>query len=309
MRDIYFACPNCNRRFKDEYLSTELTCPRCGTNLKIQWLTNGKQDCGIVGTTLVCVWGRKGSIVLPDNITKIGTSVFENSPQLTEVILSNTEIEEIGENAFYFCFRLQNIELPKSLKIIKKKAFSFTGIQQLFIPKSVELIEEEAFDSHSLIKEITVDKGNPYYYVQNKSLIDKRTGQIVATCSENDVYFKITLDTFNGEVKAKEFNITKFCEYDERRIVEVLKDVEQSEDKFVVCEADTPINDITFLQAVSNGNGLHIEFHLQKSSNDTSWENWSCNCSLEKCIDYFFSFIRGKFIPNFDEWILEIKEN
>lgn len=305
MRRIFYACPYCNRSFKDEYMSEKLICRRCGSLLEIKWLSNGKQKCGIVGTTLVCFWGSKGSVILPNNITKIGVSVFENSPYLIEVNLSNTEIEEIGENAFRTCFRLQNIELPKTLKIIRKNAFYLTGFQKLFIPKSVELIEESAFALCSLIKEIVVDKENPYFYVQNECLMDKRTNQKIITCCDNKVFFKITPGNFGDGIKSESFNIIKFSDYEENRIIQILKEIEQSEDKFIVCEADTPINNITYLQATGDEKGFHIEFHLQKSCNDIEWENWSCTCGFNKCIQYIFSFIRGEFIPNFDEWELE----
>ena len=304
MRNIYYSCPFCNRRFEDEYMSQKLQCPHCKHILEIHWFSNGTQKYGVVGTTLVCFWGSTGSVTLPDNLTKIGTGVFEKSPNLTEVILSNTKIEEIGENAFLFCFRLENIELPNSLKVIRKQAMQCTGIKKLFIPQKVELIENNAFDACTLIKEIQVDIGNPYYYVQNECLIDKRTNQIIVSCCKNKVFFQITLDSFDGEENPQKFNITKFCKYDEKRIKQALKDVEQSEDKFIICQADTPINNITFLQATSNDNGLYVEFHLLKFPNNKSWENWCCTCNIEKCVDYFFSFIRGKFVPNFDEWEL-----
>ena len=162
MREIYYACPYCNHRFRDKYSANKTDCPFCGSKLEINWFENGEKECGVVEDTLVCFWGASGSIDLPNGITKIGNSVFENSPKLTEVILPES-VQEIGENAFYFCFRLQNVKFPDSLKIIRKKAFYSAGIQSLYISRQVELIEEEAFDSCTLIKEIIVHKDNPYY--------------------------------------------------------------------------------------------------------------------------------------------------
>ena len=307
MREIDYACPYCNHRFRDKYPANKINCRFCGSNLDINWFKNGKKECGVVENTLVCFWGASGSIDLPNEITTIGNGVFKNSPKLTEVIFSNS-IQEIGENAFYFCFRLQNVQLPDSLKIIRKKAFCSAGIQRLYIPKSVELIEEDAFDACPLIKEITVHKDNPYYYVKNDALIDKRNGRTVALCCKNKIYYNVTLDSNAEGEKPKKFRITNFCEFDKNRITQALTEVEQDDNKFIVCEADTPINNITYLQAINDGDEMHIEFHLQKSIDDTVWENWFCRCNLNKCIDYFFSFIRGEFAPNFDEWELCVEE-
>jgi hypothetical protein len=307
MREIYYACPFCNKSFRGEYSATQLNCPTCGNTLQIEWLTNGKQECGVVGTTLVCFLGATVSIKLPDNITVIGKDVFENS-SIKEIILPNT-VQEIREGAFLHCCALQNIELSTSLKIIRKDAFALSGVQKLQIPQAVELIEDGAFSYCSYIKEISVHKDNPYYYVENEQLIDSRTKQVLATCCKNKVFFKITIDSNVGKQKAREMFFKNFNEYyDEKRVTKALNEIVQDENKFIICEADTPIHNITYIQAMGDENGIHLEFHLLKSPDDTAWENWSFTCDLSKCVQYVCAFFRGEFVPNFAEWKLECSE-
>ena len=307
MREIYYTCPYCSKNFRAEYSVSQLVCPSCGNTLKIDWFTNGKQECGVVGTTLVYFWGATGSIKLPDKITIIGKHVFVNSFKLTEVILPDT-IQEIREGAFLHCYGLQNVELSSSLKAVRKDAFALSGIQKLQIPKTLEIIEDGAFNCCSYIKEITVHKDNPYYYVENERLIDNRTKQVLATCCQNKVFYKITVESNNKKIKPKERFFRNFSENDEKRLQNALNEVMYEENSFIVCEADTPVNNITYLQALKEGNSLLVEFHLQKSPDDTAWENWSCKCDFNKCLNYFISFLRGQFAPNYSEWELEIKE-
>lgn len=308
MRVIHFYCLYCNSGFRAEYLATKLNCPICGNSLQINWFSNGRKVCGVVGTALVWFYGATGSITLPDNITIIGKNVFINSFKLEEVIFPST-VQEVREGAFSSCPALKNIELSTSLKIIGKDAFTLSGIQKLQIPQSVEVIEDCAFSYCPNIKEITVHKDNPYYYVENGQLIDNRTKQVIATCCKNKVFYKIVIDSKDVKHKPKEMFFKNFNEYyDEKRVTKALNEILQDENKFITCEADTPIHDITYLQAIGDENGIRIEFHLSKSPDDTVLENWSCICDFSKCVQYFCSFLRGEFVPNFVEWELECSE-
>ncbi|WP_365783438.1 leucine-rich repeat domain-containing protein [Prevotella sp.] len=56
------------------------------------------------------------------NVKKIEDQAFIDSIQLEEVIHSEGLIE-IDEMAFANCKKLKKINIPKSLKVIKKKAF------------------------------------------------------------------------------------------------------------------------------------------------------------------------------------------
>ena len=55
----------------------------------------------------------------------------------------------IEESAFYFCYQLQRIDIPKDSKLqtIGDYAFSYSKINSMIIPSSVTLIGENVFSS------------------------------------------------------------------------------------------------------------------------------------------------------------------
>ncbi|MCR5836276.1 MAG: leucine-rich repeat protein [Lachnospiraceae bacterium] len=74
------------------------------------------------------------SVVMHDNVTKIGCSAFANCINLKEIIFSKSIIE-IDANAFSNCCSLKVIKLPKGLKKICGKAFSgCTSLEKVIIP-------------------------------------------------------------------------------------------------------------------------------------------------------------------------------
>lgn len=71
-------------------------------------------------------WNKKGtfqgfeqleSVVIPENVTLIGDSVFSQCKELVTVTLPDS-LTEIGASAFYMCHKLKNINAPASLKKI-----------------------------------------------------------------------------------------------------------------------------------------------------------------------------------------------
>lgn len=107
-------------------------------------------------------------IILPDTIEKIDKEAFLWCP--AEEIQLSDNITEICEGAFKNCKGLKTINMPKSLKIIGKEAFSgihcapvwmfpdgleqicdgafmYSSIKEAHIPESVSVIEDYAFSN------------------------------------------------------------------------------------------------------------------------------------------------------------------
>ena len=59
-------------------------------------------------------------------------------------------ITRIGNYAFYYCYALESVELPSTLKSIGYEAFYYTGITQIQLPESLTTIESCAFESSRL---------------------------------------------------------------------------------------------------------------------------------------------------------------
>lgn len=79
------------------------------------------------------------SVIMPDSITEIGTSVFEKCASLTTVKLSKN-LTNIPNYTFNRCTSLKNITLPEGIKSIGYYAFNNSGLESIVIPDSVESI-------------------------------------------------------------------------------------------------------------------------------------------------------------------------
>lgn len=86
----------------------------------------------------------KGTLVIPDGVTRIGTYVFNWTEDLDEVVIPNT-VTEIGEFAFFYS-DITKLHIPSSVLTIKKNAFESCGdLVDVVIDYGLQTIEEEAF--------------------------------------------------------------------------------------------------------------------------------------------------------------------
>ncbi len=65
-------------------------------------------------------------------------------------------VKKIGEGAFMNCSALNSIEIPESVTVIERNAFSFCGLMEVTIPESVTSIGYGAFGACSYLTEITI---------------------------------------------------------------------------------------------------------------------------------------------------------
>ena len=80
------------------------------------------------------------------NVTAVGTAAFRDNSIDTLIIASG--IEEIGKDAFNYCWNLKKVELPSTLKIIADRAFTYCGnIKRIELPSSLDSIGNAAFYS------------------------------------------------------------------------------------------------------------------------------------------------------------------
>ena len=89
---------------------------------------------------LRCPQAKKGSFVIPDTVTEIGTSAFSKCKNLTDIWLSNS-IKILGENAFKECNALKEIIIPNGVIEIGQSAFeNCDSLIAIKIPDSVTKI-------------------------------------------------------------------------------------------------------------------------------------------------------------------------
>ena len=83
------------------------------------------------------------SVILPEKLEEIPTSLFEGCSALTTLVIPNT-VTKIGKNAFKES-GLTQITLPESLTTIEASAFYKTKLETITIPKNVTKIPEDCF--------------------------------------------------------------------------------------------------------------------------------------------------------------------
>lgn len=62
-------------------------------------------------------------VTLPASLEELGVAVFYDCPSLKEVIFSGEKLEIINAMTFINCFSLQEIRLPRSIKMVTSEAF------------------------------------------------------------------------------------------------------------------------------------------------------------------------------------------
>ena len=96
------------------------------------------------------------NVVIESGVTGIGSFLFYNCSNLTEVSIPNS-VTSIGENAFYKCSNLTNITIPNSVTSIGLGAFfDCKSLTNITIPNSVTSISVAAFMQCSNLTNITI---------------------------------------------------------------------------------------------------------------------------------------------------------
>jgi hypothetical protein len=103
------------------------------------------------------------SIEIPSSVTSIGKDAFYNNTGLTSVMFGeNSQLESIGNSAFFGCSSLTNIEIPDSVTSIGKYAFKgCSSLTSIVIPSSVTSIGESAFSNCSSLTIYCVAESEP----------------------------------------------------------------------------------------------------------------------------------------------------
>ena len=100
-------------------------------------------------------------VVFGDKVETIPAFLFEVGsetafPNIKEVVISSN-VKEIGDNAFYHCCAIENIDFGEGVETIGERAFdSCISIKELNLPESLKIISDGAFYSCNSLTEIDI---------------------------------------------------------------------------------------------------------------------------------------------------------
>ncbi|MBE6576927.1 MAG: hypothetical protein E7653_02160 [Ruminococcaceae bacterium] len=90
--------------------------------------------------------GSEEHVVIPDGVTKIGSSSFGKARSFLKSVVIPEGVTEIASLAFCECKKLERVTLPSSLRIIKNQAFyGCPALTEICLPEGVTSIDGYAF--------------------------------------------------------------------------------------------------------------------------------------------------------------------
>ena len=127
-----------------------------------------KEEKNIVipeGVTVIAAYTCKDfeeleNLTLPSTLVTIEKFAFYNCPKLKTVDFTRCKhLKEIGENAFAYCEKLEELDIPNSVKSIGMHTFSHCdSLKQVFLPASLEEAEKNIFGFCKKLEEIDFSK-------------------------------------------------------------------------------------------------------------------------------------------------------
>ena len=99
------------------------------------------------------------AVVLPDSVVTIGANAFQSCTGLTKAELSS-KLEKIANYAFDYCKALKEIQIPETVTEIGSSAFWYcAGLTELTLPEGLQTIGESAFVGCSGLTRLAIPDG------------------------------------------------------------------------------------------------------------------------------------------------------
>lgn len=165
-------------------------------------------------------------------VTEIGEYAFQFCYSIEQLVLPDS-IKKIGRYAFCECDGLEKITFSKNLKIIEENAFSnCSSLIQITIPDSVVEIGEMAFDGCENLEKVILPSGlkklNRYAFACGENLKEIVLPDSLEEMSECCISGSFKELTIPGKIKTIPKDALFFCEIDRLTISEGVEEIEKN---------------------------------------------------------------------------------
>ena len=142
-------------------------------------------------------------VVMPANLREIQSSAFQGCDNLKKVTM-NDKVTKLGQMCFRNCVKLESIVIPESVNFIGSAAFQYCySLTIRKVPQKVTTIEYGAFSGCSNLTEITVSESNAKYRSEGGVLFDKYESMLVSyPAGKKDATYTVPDGTYAVERQA-----------------------------------------------------------------------------------------------------------
>lgn len=158
-------------------------------------------DFVIEGNTLVKYKGTETSVSIPNTVTTIGKSAFEDNATVEYVVLPNS-VKKIEAYAFWGCDKLRTVSIGKGIKEIGDYAFAgCKGMKSMNIPSTVTSIGMQAFGDCVNMTDIVIP---PEVNKIHESAFDG-CGRLKISCEEGSVAAEFAEKFYEKQKEMQEY--------------------------------------------------------------------------------------------------------
>ena len=144
------------------------------------WLNNQSDGLIYAGKVLYkCLGDCPKKVTIKSGTLGIAGSAFSFCWDLEEIILPDS-LKNIGLWAFYNCESLMSINIPNGITEIASCTFSgCESLKSVVIGEGVQKIDEEAFSYCPMLENISINKKNPFIYSDGNCIIEIESKKLI----------------------------------------------------------------------------------------------------------------------------------